>query len=94
MAYIPQPVQGLLSTQGWQVLSLLVWKYSGTDQQPQTCGPSCTALTGRIGHLQWETHNRHTWNPVRSEGSDSVYSDHHFLHWQHSVCRTVGQLWI
>ena len=53
--YIPQPVQGLLSTEGWQALSLPVWKYSGTDQQPQTCGPLCTALTGRMGHLLWET---------------------------------------
>ena len=54
-----QPVQCRLSTQGWQALSLLVWKYIGTNQQPQTCGPSCTALTGRMGHLQWETQQTH-----------------------------------
>ena len=53
--YYPQPVQGLPSIQGWQALYLPVWKYSGTDQQHRTCGPSCTSLTGRMEHLQWET---------------------------------------
>ena len=55
----PQPVQGLPSTLGWQTLSLLVWKYGGTDQQPQTCGLSCTTLTGWMGHLQWDTQQTH-----------------------------------
>ena len=55
----PQLVRDLPSIQGWQALSLPVWKYSGTDQQPQTCGPSCTALTGRMEHLQWETQRTH-----------------------------------
>ena len=58
MAYIPQPVQGLLSTLGWQARSLPVWKYSGTNQQHQTWS-FMYLLTGRMGHLQWETQQTH-----------------------------------
>ena len=36
-------------------------------------------------------HNRRTWDPNRSGGSDSVYSVHHCLHWQHNVCGTICQ---
>ncbi len=70
---------------------------------PSQCG-STVGPTNNSRHVvlhvphwlaEWDIcsgrHNRHTWDPVRSGGSDSVCSDHHCLHWQHSVCRAVGQ---
>ena len=68
------------------------------SQCGSTVGPTSnpTHVVLHVPHwlAEWDIcSGRHSWHtccPVRSGGSDSVRSDHHCLHWQHTVCRAVS----